>query len=203
MNHRHYFPGAITAQRAWLVNYKAKIATYGPLLGLTAAQITTEQNLCQTLIDEIDATDAVLVAATAKVTERDTMIRNQMVAIRAGITTKKKNSGYTPAIGEALDVIGSEIVVDTLTVKTTVKVAKTPQGVEIKFGLEQCEGGNVYCKRGTETEFTFLKYITHPHTIDTRPNIEGATTEKRQYYVILVINDIEVGIASAPETITV
>lgn len=76
-------------------------------------------------------------------------------------------------------------------------------GVDIKFGLEHCEGGNIYCKRGAETGFTYFKHVTHPHSVDTRPNLAGNATETRQYYVILVINDLEVGIASAPESINV
>lgn len=203
MEHKPYFPRAIAQSRAWLVNYKAKIATLGASVGLTAAQILAEQNLCQAMIDEIDATDAILTAAKAKVAERDSLITTNMGTLRTNIGAIKNNAGYTNTIGEALNIVGSEIVVDTATVKTVVKLVAVPLGVDVKFKLEHCEGGNVYSMRGTETQFTFFKHVTHPHTVDTRPNLANAAVEKRQYYVRLVINDEEVGIASAPETIHV
>jgi hypothetical protein len=201
MIHKPFFPRDITGQRAWLVNYKAQIATVGASVGFTPAQITAAQNSAQLIIAEIDATDAVLIAATAKVALRDTLVKTQMGLIRPAITALKNNPGYTETIGEQLDVIGSEVAFDAATVKTVVKLAIVPQGVEIKFTLEHCKSGNIYCMRGTETTFTLLKSITHPHTIDMRPNLVAGVPEARQYQVILAINDTEVGIASAPETI--
>ena len=203
MSHKPYFPNTIALQRAWLVNYKTTIAINGAAVGLTPAQITIAQAACQAMIDGIDATDLLLTAAAAKVTERDAAIKTQMAILRPAIGGIKTNTGYTETIGAALNIIGTEIIVDTATVKTTVKLAAAPSGVDIKFKLENCEGGNVYCMRGNETAFTFLKHVTHPHSIDTRPNLAAAVTEQRKYYVILVINDLEVGIASAPETINI
>ena len=201
MKHKPYFPTVIAEKRAWLLNYQGKIESNGAAVGLDTTQITAEQTSCQVMIDEIDAADKIIIAATAKVAERDLLIKTEMTALRAGVATKKSNKGYTATIGEALNIIGSEVVVDTMNVKTVIKLATVPQGVDIKITLENCEGGNIYSMRGTEKDFTFLKHITHPHTIDTRPNLDGATSEKRQYYATLVINDEEVGIASAPETI--
>lgn len=203
MKHKPYFPRPIAEQRAWLVNYKTKIATLGASVGLTPAQITAEQNLCQAMIDEIDATDLVLVAAKAKVTERDALIKTDMGVLHTNIGSIKKNGGYNTTTGDALDIIGTEFMVDIHTVKTVVKLLIAPNGVDVRFNLEHCQGGNLYSMRGTETAFTFFKHVTHPHTIDTRPNLIAATSEKRQYYVVLVINDVEVGIASAHETIHV
>ncbi|MGZ4118964.1 MAG: hypothetical protein ACXVPY_15855 [Bacteroidia bacterium] len=201
--HKPYFPNGIMGQRAWLVNYKAQIAVAGAAVGLTPAQITAEQNSCQAMIVEIDATDAILIAGVAKVAERNSMIKAQMAILRSAINALKNNTGYTQTIGEQLDVIGTEITVDTAAVKTTVKLAEAPSGVDIKFTLEHCDAGSVYSMRGTETVFTFLKTVIHPHTIDTRPNLIAGSPEARQYYVTLVVNDAEVGIPSAPETINI
>ncbi len=203
MEHKPYFPTNIAGQRLWLVNYKGLILVHGAALGLTPLQITALQNACQAMIDKIDEADAALTAGVAKVAERDNTVKTQMAVLRPAIVSMKKNSGYSTTIGEALDIIGSEIIVDTLTVKTKIKLAAVPTGVDIKFGLEYCEGGNIYSKRGNETAFTYFKHVTHPHSIDTRPNLAGNAAEQRQYYVVLVINDLEVGIASAPETINI
>lgn len=155
------------------------------------------------MITEIDATDAILTAGTAKVTERNVLIKAQMAILRPAINAMKNNPGYTATIGEQLDVIGTEVTVDTATVRTVVKLAIVPSGVDIKFTLEHCDAGNVYSMRGTETVFTFLKTVIHPHTIDTRPNLIAGSPEARQYYVTLVVNDNEVGIPSATEAINI
>ena len=202
MIHKPFFPRAIGAQRAWFVNYKAQIAAVGLLLGMTPQQITAEQNACDaTMIAEIDATDAMLTQAQAKVVERDATIRTQMGSLRPLISGHKTNSAYTQTIGERLQIIGSEISVDESTVRTVVKLSVTPQGVDIKFTMEHCESANIYSKRATETEFTFFKTVTHPHTVDTRPNLNNAANEHREYYVTLANNDLEVGIPSASESI--
>jgi len=201
MEHENYFPPKIADRRAWALKYKGAIALEGATLGMLPADIIAEQKQCDTIIASIDVADAEAVVAKQKNQDRDTTIVTEMGTLRPKIKTHKAYTGYTPAIGEALSVIGTGIVVDPLTVKTIVKLAKIPLGVDIKFDLEHCEGGDVYCKRGAEAGFTFLKSITHPHSIDTRPNAGGAASEQRQYYVILLINDIEVGIPSDIVTI--
>ena len=57
--------------------------------------------------------------------------------------------------------------------------------------------------RGAETVFTLLKSVTRGHFIDARPNITIGTPEARQYYVTLIVGDLEVGIPSAHETINI
>jgi len=201
MKHKSYFPDDIPGQRAWLTNYQTEIAVEGPVLGMLPADILAEQNSCKAMIKEIDDTDAMLIAASAKVTERDETITAKMGVLRPAIQIKKNSTLYTEAIGKALELIGSEIVVDKLTVQTEVSLAKIPLGVDIKFALKHCQGGNIYCKRGKETVFTFLKSVTHPHTIDTRPSVDPTNPEQRSYYTTLLINDVEVGIPSLPQTI--
>ena len=201
MEHHAYFPHEIAKQRAWLVNYRAQIAIDGPSVGLSPSQISDEQGYCDAMIKEIDAADAMQVAVTAKNKERDEMIATNMATLRPAIQTIKKNSGYTDAIGKDLRLIGSEIVIDKLTVTTAMKLAKVPSGVDMKFTLEHCAGGNIYSKRGKETSFTYFKTVTHPHAIDTRPNIDLASPEERSYYTLLLINDVEVGIPSPTQSI--
>lgn len=201
MKRLYYFPKIIAAIRAWAAKYKANIATSGATMAMTQAEVTAEQALCTVMIEAIDAADIAAAAAKQKNKDRDKAIKDTMKVFAPKIQTHKKSTGYNEGIGEALGIIGSEISFDPATVKTTVKLAVAPNGVDIKFTLEHAEGGNIYCKRGSETAFTYLKHVTHPHTIDTRPNIDGATSEQRQYYVFLVLNDEEIGIRSDIATI--
>ncbi len=201
MKKLYYFPRIIAAIRAWAAKYKTNIPTNGATMAMTQAEVTAEQGLCTVMIEAIDAADVAAAAAKQKNKDRDRAIADTMKVLGANIQTHKKHTGYNDGIGAALGIVGSEIDFDPMTVKTTVKLAVAPNGVDIKFTLEHAEGGNIYCKRGSETTFTYLKHVTHPHTIDTRPNIGGATSEQRQYYVFLVLNDQEIGIQSDIATI--
>ena len=201
MKHKYYFPSGVANRRAWLLNYKTQIGTVGGDLGMSAADITAEKDACQAMIDKIDQAETAKAAAKSKTTERDNSIKTGMKDLSTKIRNHKSNSGYTEVIGESLEIIGSELVIDYTTVKTTVKVGKTPAGVSIKFTLENCERGNIYCKRGSETEFTLIKSVMHPQAEDARPNLGGVAVEQRQYYVMLMIGDEEVGVPSAIETI--
>jgi len=201
MKKLYYFPRIIAAIRAWAAKYKTNITAAGASMAMTQAEVTAEQALCTVMTDAIDAADVAAAVSMQKNKDRDKAIKDTMKVLAANIQTHKKHTGYNEGIGAALGIIGSEIDFDPATVKTTVKLAVAPNGVDIKFTLEHAEGGNIYCKRGSETTFTYLKHVTHPHTIDTRPNIGGATSEQRQYYVFLVLNDQEIGIQSDIATI--
>jgi hypothetical protein len=201
MKRKRYFPDALALQRAWLVNFKEKIAVYGHILGLTDADITKKQEAAQAIIDAIDDANAAITASKVKNKAKKLALKDNMVSIRASVGSMKNHDDYTEEIGVDMGIIGEESDFDPDKAKTIVKLEKAVQGVDIKFTLEGCEGGNVYCKRGNETAFTFIKYVIHPHTIDTRPNLDGAASEQRQYYVILVLDDEEVGIPSDIATI--
>ncbi|MEI8201640.1 MAG: hypothetical protein WCH34_01420 [Bacteroidota bacterium] len=202
MQHKYYFPDILALIRAWAVTYKEGIGTHGTTLGLTAPQIAAEQAKCDDMISAIDDAESAMADALEKNSEKEKAIKDSMDFLRPKIKDHKNNANYTEAIGKALGVIGAERTLDPTTVKTTVHVKKVFAGIEVKFTLEGCGGGYIYCKRGAETAFAMYKYITHPQTIDDRPNLAGAASEQRQYYVVLAIKDNEVGQASDIVTIS-
>jgi hypothetical protein len=51
-----YYPSTNAGAVVWLTNYKAQIAIQGAILGMTAAQITNQQNFAQNLICKIPQT---------------------------------------------------------------------------------------------------------------------------------------------------
>lgn len=196
MKHQYYFPFLLAKQREWAVNYKEKIAVHGAALGMSPTQITEEQDKMDLIIAAIDKVISIRKDAQQYTKDKNQTLTEVMDVMRENIRGHKANSGYTEGIGEALGIIGEEIGFDPLTVKTIVSLTPTVAGVDIKFELKGCEGGNVYCKRGNEEQFTFFKHLTHPHSIDTRANIGGAPSEHREYYVNLVLHDEEVGKSS-------
>ena len=203
MKHKYYFPKKLAQQRAWAVKYKENLPDIGALLGMTPTEIADEQALCQKIIDAIDKAIQAMAMAKQANKDKNQTINDAMDLMRLNIRNHKSNKAYNEGMGELLGIIGEEDSFDPLTVKTTVTATPTVAGVDIKFELMGCEGGNVYCKRGNEDQFTFFKHLTHPHSIDTRANIGGAPSEHRQYYVNLVLNDEEVGKSSDIATVKV
>jgi hypothetical protein len=201
MKHDNYFPIAVLKRRSWAVRYKNEIAVSGLAMGMSPAEIAAEQAFCDKMIDAIDVAQLAKIEAKAKNKAKDMAIKQSMDKLRVKIRNHKSNPAYSVSMGKALGVIGSELTIDKLSIKSKVVLFKAPQGVGIKFNLKHCEGGNVYCQRGNEEQFTFFKYVTHPRTIDTRPNLNNADSEMRQYYVVLVVNDEEIGLASDIATI--
>ena len=81
MKRKAYFPDALKSQRAWLVNFKEKIAVYGHALGLTDEDITKKQTAAQAIIDAIDDADAALTASKVKNKAKNRFL-NRFLAFR-------------------------------------------------------------------------------------------------------------------------
>jgi hypothetical protein len=203
MKHSSYFPYTIPNRRSWFANYKQKITLHGASLGMLPAEITAECDLCDAAIDAIDVADAAKATVRLKNKEQNDTIKASIGTLRKDIRQHKADNGYTGGIGADLGVIGPEIDIDILNVKTIVKAAKKFQGVDLKFTLQHCDGGNIYSKRKSDSDFRLLKYVARPHTVDTRANETPGEPEERQYLVVLVINDEEVGLPSDIVTIKV
>jgi len=194
--HEDYFPHKVADQRKWFVTVKGNIVTTGPLLGMDPLDATAMKNRCDDPINAIDDAVAAEVEAKNKNKAKDEVIKEVMDEFRPIIQTLKNNGSYTESLGKTIGVVGTVIEIEYATIKTDVEARLAPHGAEILFTLKHCEGGMIYCKRGKEESFTFLAHVTHPHFVDTRPNKDEATSELRQYYVFLVMNDQEVGLAS-------
>ena len=202
MKHAYYFPDSIPERLEWLYNFFAQIAVEGPGLGFSPLQITAIQAYITLMINGILAADQAMQVAQQKVSDRDSCLLTNLETLRQDIQSIKDKTAYTEAIGKSLKIIGSEIKIDLDTVKTIVTLKKTQDGIDIKFGMQHCEGGKIYCMRAKETEFSFLAQVTHPHYIDTRPNADEMPSEVRKYKVVLVYKDKEVGLDSDIAEIT-
>lgn len=199
----YFFPSAIADRRKWFLNYKAKIDTYGMAMGYSTQQINDMKTCCDKAIAAIDAADAAKIAAKEMNKKQNEVIAENFGTLRKPINHIKSHDDYTESIGEALGVIGSEIEIDLENVQTKLKATKKFNGVELKFTLKNCDGGNIYSKRKDEKDFSLLKFVTHPQAMDMRPNLDPNMPEERQYLVVLVVSDEEVGKASDIVTETV
>jgi len=111
----------------------------------------------------------------------------------------KGSSAYTPALGDDMKVIGSEISIDPAAARPELKESKVPQGWRFGFNLQNFfDGVNIYRKRPAEPAFIKLAFDSSSPYIDTDPQQNGT-----QYYAFYVISDVETGQQSDIITIKV
>jgi hypothetical protein len=221
-----YFPTNEPGQVIWLGNFQLKLQDY-----LLILIITTEENdlvtLCHdafiTMVNYIESLNAYSVAYTEykhKLMEGKTGVAlgaapvppvppaidpttivglfNRLFVL---ITSIKLRANYSPVIGKALGVIGSEVVLDWATFHANLTGIELYLANQLSFVKKHLDGMNIYSRLPGETEFTLLKYVSISPYLDVRPLRVPLVLEKREYYAIGVVNDVEVGFPSP--TITV
>jgi hypothetical protein len=182
----------------WAGTLKTRIPIHGPTVGLTGPEITATQGDCDSVVNEIGTFDLAKATFQQAGQTKETNVGNAVKNIRAVAQRIKKNSHYTPAIGEALGIVGDEQTVDLTTAQPELKLHKDPSGWRIDFNLKNFfEGVNIYKKKTTDTGFAKLAFDTHNPYIDTAPVDNGT-----RYYAFYVYGDREVGLQSAEVVIS-
>ena len=101
----------------------------------------------------------------------------------------KANPAYTEQVGKEFDITGAEIKHDLDKAQPTLNAKKVALGWEFSFGLEgYYTGVNIYRKRPSEENFTYLATDTRSPYIDNQP-MENRT----EYYAYFILGDTEVG----------
>jgi hypothetical protein len=185
-------------------NLKTQAAALVGQSGITAADvtsITSDNTEVHNKISDVNAADA---AKKAKVATKNTTVRGVSDRTRAFANRVKADSGYTVAIGQQLGIIGEEDTTDLNQSHPglTRSALAMAGNVQIDFNKTVSDGVEVYSKRGSETEFSFLALDTQPPYVDTRPNL-GPGPETRQYRSRYVLNDAPIGNWSDVLTVTV
>jgi hypothetical protein len=113
--------------------------------------------------------------------------------VRAIVRRIKSATGYTEAIGQLLQIIGSEDSSDLTNAKPRLTAKTLPHGVEVSFLKGKSDGVRIYSQRDGESEFTFLALDTIAPYVDNRPLLVAGKPEQRRYKAIYVSHDDEVG----------
>ena len=124
--------------------------------------------------------------------------------IRKLVKMLKANPNYNDdIIGKDLATVGETIVVDYTTLRPDLRLSLSGLAILIKYFKKGTNSINLYCKRGAETEFTFLATISKASYNDMRANLVIGQPETRNYQAWFVMGDQVIGLISAVQTITV
>ncbi|MFN8315833.1 MAG: hypothetical protein U0T32_05205 [Chitinophagales bacterium] len=195
MSH-NYLPQRDSDLLPWLQNYQSKIAVDGLTLGLTAQQITDQQDFCA------DMQKALLAVATKKdelksaVSAKNDAAQTKIGALRLAIANIKTLPSYTNAIGNNLGIIATNVGFDPTTYKAQITAEIFGGFVRIKFKKMGADGVNIYHrKKGTAT-WLFL-------ALDTKSPYDDHITlgvpnqpEHWEYMAYGVIDDAQIGLQS-------
>ena len=191
-----YYPASNAGAILWLNNYKTQIATQGPIVGLTAAQITQQLTYIQKLIDGINDIQAKKDALSSSVANFKTIETNNLLPLKTEIARFKTSATFTPAIGQILGVIGTVSNIDTANYKCKFTAEHFGGFIRIKFVKAGVDGVNIYHRQKGQLEWKFLARDTKSPYDDHITLQTPGQPEHWEYQLFGVIDDEEIGLAS-------
>jgi len=222
-----YLPRTLAALLGWLQNFASKFAGYGPTLGFTAAEVTAitdDFNMFQYTMAAWDTFKAWLqdlnkfreilsnapIGTPMPAFPAVPVLGVAPAAVPSGIFRRiantvqriKAHPNYAANIGEDLQIIGSEVVIDPNMLKPLLKGALDGVRPLIKWKKEHADSINLYVDRRDGQGFRFLAHDTIPDYIDTNEIPAGANSAVWDYKGRYLIGDDEVGAFSDVITIT-
>ena len=124
--------------------------------------------------------------------------------IRKFVKILKAHANYNAdVIGKNLATEGETIVPDYATMRPNLKLSMSGLATLVKYTKKGTDSIHLYCKRGAETEFTFLATISKASWNDMRANLVAGLPETRNYQAWYVMGDQVIGLISAVQTINV
>ena len=192
-----YIPRRRADQKNWWINLRDQIETEGPKIGLTPAEVTEAKAVATAMVAAMDETDAKDVAlAGARAAERATRAV-QEADIRLKVRNWKSRPTYpSSGVEGTLPLRGPESGFDPATFKPTLRVTVTGGQVKLDFVKQECDSVAVYGRLRGEMGWMKLGLDSATPYYDTRPLAQANVPETREYYVIGVIDDEEVGVPS-------
>jgi hypothetical protein len=191
-----YLPKKDSELLVWLENYKEKIVTDGPTLGLSPTQVTDQQKFCETMQNAIVQVNTKKEELKSAVSAKNSAAETQLGSLRLAIANIKTLPNYTDAIGNELGVVGTHNDLDEATYKAEISVELFGGFVRIKFKKKGADGVNIYHRLKGSPNWVFLARDTKSpyddHIVLTVPN----QPEHWEYMAYGVLDDAQIGQSS-------
>lgn len=194
---KDYVPTSEDQVAVWAANFKAQLALANATLNLPIQTVSDLNAKCDSISTLINSATLAKNAYKVKIDEKNTGVADALQVLRNGANFIKANPAYTNGIGQSLGILGTaDASIDFTSYKPTITVTAVKGHVVIKFTKKGVEGVNVYARLMGDIAWTFLARDTHSPYDDYRPLAHVGAPETREYQVIGIVNDIEIGIAS-------
>ncbi len=188
---------------AWATNFKTQIALIGASVGLTDAQIAELQLSCDNITNALNAKTAAKNTYSQKVDATTTVLSTEGQTFHSISNIIKASPGYTAGKGSSLGIINlADTAFDPTTYKPDLIVSNGNGFVNIKYTKKGVIGVNIYTRLQGVAAWTHLILSTHSPYHDHHPLTDPTKPETREYMIIGVQNDIEIGLPSDIVSIT-
>lgn len=181
----------------WLSNYAERLATLGKSFGLSEAEIKAQQRHCDAIVESIQGSSQRYKDWRGAVKAIRMSKQGSLPAIRGCIARIKVSPTWTPAIGQAMGVIGRPSASPSSTALDEAKpvlLAKLSAGhVHLRFRRRPFEGLNIYSRKKGEPTWRFLNRATTSPFVDQSPLSIDSGAEVREYLALGVRKDREMG----------
>ena len=185
-------------------NYADKYTAIATTLGIDVAEQANTLNTINEHRTSYTTMISKIAEKKAAVEDNTSKKKTAVTEIRRASKNLKTRPGYTEAMGDELGINGPEAPdIDTVNIKPILKGSTVGETAVVDFELKGTDGLQLRSRRGSETEFTFLGTDTHPPYDDTRPKLDPALPEKREYIGYYILDDEIIGQPSDVLTITV
>jgi hypothetical protein len=179
----------------WHDNLKTNVTATTP--GATATDVTTLTADNSALhAKSTTATNADIASKTAH-TDFTGILASSKRNARALAQRIKKSTGFTPTLGDQLQINGIEDTTDMTQeapqLDTTVKAGGV---VEVGFNKKLADGVHVYEDRTGAGTFNYLASETHSPYVDNRALLTAGKPETRRYKAVFFIGKAETGLES-------
>lgn len=180
----------------WLANYKNQIAIDGTTLGLSAAEITAQQVLCDDMSKALTELQTKRDEVKSALAARDETAEKSLGELRSDIGRLKKSATYTQSIGERLGIVGGNVEFDPNTFKTVLKVDIVGTAVRVRFVKGGTDGVNIYHRKKGEANWAFLARDTNSPYFDNIHLSVPNQPEHWEYRAFGIVDDVEIGLPS-------
>lgn len=192
---KDYVPDSTRNLRDWAQNLiDNSAAILAGVEGWDAARVAAFVVRVTTIRDEAQAVLDAQAAVEAAAGSLDQTLSVQLPEVRQDIGNMKKSRGWDDGKGDALDVNTPAASTNPATLKAGVKAEGKKQRVELMIRKYGADSANIYGRKRGDTAFQLLaaKRQRFPF-IDDTPPANPELPEEREYQVILVIADAEIG----------
>jgi hypothetical protein len=194
MAKQDFVPDPDDAFVLWHDRNVAAATAIGATLGITAGDLVALNTDNASLHARVAAAKAADAAAQQATRDKDTARGSIEANARKLAKRLKLHANYTEALGEQLGIVGDEDTTTLANAKPKIKAKVLPHGVvEIGWSKGKADGVNIYSQRGDDPTFVFVSRDTQSPYVDNRPLLVAGKPEQRQYKMICVKDDVEVG----------
>jgi len=201
----------------WEENFNNQLPALAMAVGLDPMQVTaimTEIASHRSLYSAARTAKNLAQAALGTARSRRKITTGQ---IRPLVRQVKAHPGYSVNIGQTLDIVGPDEIIDWDIAKPTLKVKLDGGNITVEFNKGQSDGIKLFSIQGNQVEFIFLAIDTESPYVDNRPKLGGsgatptipnpgmpaypaaaaaALPENRGYQAYYILGDEAVGLLS-------